>query len=52
MYMSLINVHFKFYVQGYCCIKIQNNVFGKYNTGIQEYNTTLSGQEKHQRAES
>ena len=48
MYISLINVHFKFYVQGDCCMKIQNDVFGE----SQDYNTKMSRQEKRQQAAS
>ena len=43
-----INVHFKFYVQKYCCMKMQNNVSGK----SQDYYTTMSHQEKRQPVES
>ena len=47
-YLSLINVHFKFYVLGDFCMKVQNNAFEK----SQDYNTTMSRQEKRQRVES
>ena len=42
---SLINVHFKFYVQGNCYMELQY-IFSK----SQNYNTTMSRQEKRQRA--
>ena len=35
-----MNVHFTFYVQGDCCMKAQNNVFGK----SQDYSKTMSRQ--------
>ena len=41
-------LHFEFYVQGDCYMKVQNNVFGK----SLDYNTTMSRQQKHQRAET
>ena len=41
MYKILINIHFKFYIQSDCFIKIQNNVYGK----GQDYNATIARQE-------
>ena len=43
-YLSLKNVHFKFYVPGYCSMKIQNYVLGK----SQDYYTTMPHQENSQ----
>ena len=47
-YISLINVHFKFYIQVDCNINVQNNVLGK----SWDYNTTIPLPEMRQRAES
>ena len=48
MCLSLINIPFKFYVNVYCCIKVENNLFRK----CQDYNAKFSRQAKHKRAES
>ena len=47
MCLSLINIAFKFYANGYCCIKVENNIFRK----SQDYNAKFSHQAKRKRAE-
>ena len=47
MYISLLSIHFKLYVQEDCYVRVQNNVSGK----SQDDNTTMLRQEKCQGAE-